>query len=728
MYPSYLLSQQFQDLNLGFEDLNNGKPLGWHVLGSPDYLSYIDSKNSINGDNSAVLESNGISAQNVKAWIQMLPENYKGEKIKLKGFIKTENIKNGYAGLMIRLDPGVNVNIMDKEGVTGTNAWKEYEISLPLNNPKVKSIAIGGVLVGEGKAWFDHFQVFIDDVALENINVNLHSEHNNSDPNILKSNITIENKNDQTCINNLAIWCKLWGFLKYNHPEIAKGTINWDVELFKVLAEIAPIQSSEDLDDYLINYLKILDKKPKEVIASKVETSNTKNSSSEHNKWIYTSNFSEELITAIELAYANRLQSQEKFYVKQNLGSAYAEVINENPYSDIDYPDDGFRLLSLFRYWNIIHYFSPYKDIIKKDWDNILVEYIPIFLNAKNRLDYEIALIKIIGEINDSHANIWGGGYELERLKGNYFPYFQTEFVENKLIVKKIFNTTGSSPIQVGDEIMLKDFKSIDYIVDSIKYLYPASNEAAQKRDMALEFLRSNNDTLQLKIKSYEGKVKTVHLKLVPKSSLNFKALFESKNEMFKLLDKNIGYINASKIKFNDIEYIKNQIFLTKGLIIDLRDMLSTDIVDKIASIFVTTPTPFLRKSIPNLNNPGEFIVNPPTKLLNGNKIYEHKVIVLIDENTQSSGEWTAMGLKIGKQTTLLGSPTAGADGNMSFFHLPGGIRTAISGIGVYYPDGGQTQQKGIIPDVIHRSSIKGISEGRDELIEKALDLLNANY
>lgn len=69
-----------------------------------------------------------------------------------------------------------------------------------------------------------------------------------------------------------------------------------------------------------------------------------------------------------------------------------------------------------------------------------------------------------------------------------------------------------------------------------------------------------------------------------------------------------------------------------------------------------------------------------------------------------------------------------GADGNMSFFYLPGGIRTAISGIGVYYPDGGQTQQKGIIPDIMYRPSIKGTSEGRDELIEKALDLLNVNH
>ena len=46
----------------------------------------------------------------------------------------------------------------------------------------------------------------------------------------------------------------------------------------------------------------------------------------------------------------------------------------------------------------------------------------------------------------------------------------------------------------------------------------------------------------------------------------------------------------------------------------------------------------------------------------------------------------------------VLGSTTAGADGNVSNIPLPGGLRTMISGIGVFYPDKGPTQRVGIVP------------------------------
>jgi len=74
-----------------------------------------------------------------------------------------------------------------------------------------------------------------------------------------------------------------------------------------------------------------------------------------------------------------------------------------------------------------------------------------------------------------------------------------------------------------------------------------------------------------------------------------------------------------------------------------------------------------------------------------------------------------------------VGSTTAGADGNVSVILLPGGLRTSISGIGVYYPDGTETQRVGIIPDIIVKPTIKGIKEGNDEVLDKALELINMN-
>ncbi len=80
------------------------------------------------------------------------------------------------------------------------------------------------------------------------------------------------------------------------------------------------------------------------------------------------------------------------------------------------------------------------------------------------------------------------------------------------------------------------------------------------------------------------------------------------------------------------------------------------------------------------------------------------------------------MALRVAPKTKVIGSTTAAADGNVSEIILPGRIRTMISGIGVYYPDGTETQRIGIIPDVELHPTIRGIRAGKDELLEKAQD------
>jgi C-terminal processing protease CtpA/Prc len=79
------------------------------------------------------------------------------------------------------------------------------------------------------------------------------------------------------------------------------------------------------------------------------------------------------------------------------------------------------------------------------------------------------------------------------------------------------------------------------------------------------------------------------------------------------------------------------------------------------------------------------------------------------------------MAFRSSPQTVVLGSTTAGADGNVSSIPLPGRFNSMISGIGVFYPDGKATQQIGIVPDITVRPTIEGIRDGRDEVLEEGV-------
>jgi C-terminal processing protease CtpA/Prc len=71
----------------------------------------------------------------------------------------------------------------------------------------------------------------------------------------------------------------------------------------------------------------------------------------------------------------------------------------------------------------------------------------------------------------------------------------------------------------------------------------------------------------------------------------------------------------------------------------------------------------------------------------------------------------------------VVGSQTAGADGNVTQVAIPGGYEAWFSGLGILYPDGGQTQRKGIRVDVEVKPTMEGLKAGKDEVLEAALKL-----
>src|SRR5262249_5892281 len=43
---------------------------------------------------------------------------------------------------------------------------------------------------------------------------------------------------------------------------------------------------------------------------------------------------------------------------------------HDKPYAQMTFPSAEYRLLALFRFWNIIHYFFPYHHLTDQDWDS----------------------------------------------------------------------------------------------------------------------------------------------------------------------------------------------------------------------------------------------------------------------------------------------------------------------------------------------------------------------
>ncbi len=95
-----------------------------------------------------------------------------------------------------------------------------------------------------------------------------------------------------------------------------------------------------------------------------------------------------------------------------------------------------------------------------------------------------------------------------------------------------------------------------------------------------------------------------------------------------------------------------------------------------------------------------------------------------MDEGTLSRGEFTTMGLRKLPNSVIIGSTTAGADGDVAFFPLPDGKKVTFTGTGAYYPEWEVCQRKGVKIDIEVKPTLNSIKEGRDLLIEKAIEYI----
>ena len=180
-------------------------------------------------------------------------------------------------------------------------------------------------------------------------------------------------------------------------------------------------------------------------------------------------------------------------------------------------------------------------------------------------------------------------------------------------------------------------------------------------------------------------------------------------------------------MKEGEINEIMDKFLDKKGLIVDLRCYPSDFIVFSLSRYLLNEKKDFVKFTSGNIKTPGLFTIKNYENRVGGNNkdYFKGKVIILVNEVTQSNAEYTAMALRVAPNAKVLGSTTAGADGNVSDIYLPGNIFTYISGIGVITPEGAETQRIGIVPDIKIEPTIKGIREGKDEVLDRAIELIN---
>ena len=721
-------------LNLDFEkiDVHTKQPLEWYTR-AKEYQMAADSVVRHGGRYSLRIQSDGPRTDKSTFGVATLqiPATFQGKILKLTGFLKTKNVQDGHAALWLRVggeDGTLAFKNTSELDVHGDTDWKAYTIELPLDD-KAEFIYLGGMMSATGAMWLDDLVLTVDGKPLAKAPFKKVVVYKAKQDTAFRrgSGISLDNLTRQQ-VENLAVFGRVWGFVKYYHPAVARGDHNLDAEMLRVLPQVLSSATAATRSQVLSAWVTRFGPVP--ACASCREPAPDKIRLQADLAWLQDK---EQLGDALsqQLGYLRQNRNQgEHYYVRAAPGPGNPIFQHEYPYATPETPDAGLRLLALYRYWNMIAYFFPYRYAIGEDWQPVLAEFIPQFAAARTDERYRLAALAIIARIHDTHANIYSDKI-LAAYKGALHAPVQVRFVEGQAVVTDYFHETlgPATGLQKGDVVLSVDGTKVTDLIKARQPITPASNEPTQLRNIARDLLRGPSDKVTLLVRR-AGRDFPVTVARVPAAQLNLalnNGTPDPKAPAWHLLPGNIGLLTMGTLRKSQIPGIIKAAKDTKGMVIDLRNYPAEFVVFDLTQYLMPKKTKFAQFSGPHLTYPGMFPTAPPEAVpASKGAPYAGKIIILVNELTQSLAEYTTMALRAVPGAKVVGSTTAGADGNVSTITLPGNISTGISGLGVYYPDGRETQRIGIVPDVVVQPTIAGIRAGRDEVLERAVQLIEA--
>lgn len=552
---------------------------------------------------------------------------------------------------------------------------------------------------------------------------------------LLVTTLAFGQKKSSISDKDLVTICKTWGLLKYYDPIVSNGKIDADSLLITALDQKLPAEKTIAVwMDFLKSKTAV---KTSELISCKDQDNRNVSTA-----WIQK----DKNLSVAQKNYLSGLVSSNQIpggYYCQKADNIRYNGQNEKEYKEKAL-EENYRILNLFRAWNVIEYFYPYKYGISKDWDAVLKEFIPLVKNATDKLSYKKTMMAFSGAIEDTHSRIEPKKYT--EIFGNYGAPFTYQIAENKIVVTKPVNieTCQALGIEYGDVIETVNGESIDKIIQRNSKYISASNNSVKLRD-SYHYMFSGEKGSGFTIKGYDKNKKPFEKKIeridrsngvwfedgLPDNNL-LRYDEVAQKAIYSVINKdNVGFIDFSLLETSEIDSIMKAMKNTKGIVFDLRGYNPNGGVIKTFNYLFPEPKWFGIVTKPDFGKPGRFcwqdyIITEDYKYIGKTNpdYYKGKIVILVNENTQSLSEMWSMIFQMAPNITIVGSQTSGADGNETPIPLVNGEKMIFSGVGIFYTDKKETQRIGIVPDVVVKPTISDLQNKIDPLINKGFEVI----
>jgi C-terminal processing protease CtpA/Prc len=395
---------------------------------------------------------------------------------------------------------------------------------------------------------------------------------------------------------------------------------------------------------------------------------------------------------------------------------------DEREYREMAYPDREWRMLAAIKLWSVMDRHFPAKRLMSSSWDEALVACLKRMETVVNAHEYGRALEDMAATLDDSHVFVFSRALNQERGKGALG--IRVDQIEGRFIVTGFADATVESGngVRVGDEVLLLDGEMFSERVVRLASRVAASTATGKTRNaIARALLGAPGSMAALEVAGADGQTRSVQLR---RNVIDVERPIRTTRPTVEVLAGNIGYVDLDRLAGAEVDAMFETIKHTRAVIFDMRGY-PRQVAHAIAPRLNVNAAATGAVSFQNLVTAmpagyGARLAFPSTFAPAGAPLYRGKVIMLINEHTQSQAEDLALEFEAVTPIMFLGTPSAGANGDLRQLALPGWVYVSYSGYEVTHADGRQLQRVGIEPHVRVAPTVDGIRAGRDEVLERA--------
>lgn len=558
-----------------------------------------------------------------------------------------------------------------------------------------------------------------------------------------------ESPSDGQVIANLAAFARLYGYVRYFHPSDEAADLDWDQFAINGVQEIKDAVNTSDLVERLealfqhcaptVRVFHVAERPsipselfpPEDATELHVVMWRHYGVEGEVPESIYHSERISESAPKGEIPDGFH-DPREPFYAE--LGSDVAALIPLTLFADNggtlphfslseqDLPDrvkpydePATRLAGVVIAWNVFQHFYPYFDVVDTDWSQVLEEALVGALEASDDAAYYKVLQRLVAQLHDGHGSVYPSSVSY------CSPQLRLVWAEEHLIVLHAAGKAAES-LGPGDIILSVDGQSAAEAITEVEELISGATPQ-WKRYVALLMMGHCGSQVTLEAQTKSGEQITVSLtRTVRYGTGTFEQPRPAKIEE---LEPGIFYIDLGRVDDDDFKAALPQLETASGIVFDLRGYPKVS-PDPIGHL-IDEPVTSAQWHVPIVTYPDRQNVTFDFRNWEVEPRAPHlkaKIVFLTDGQAISYAE-TYMGIIEHYQLAeIVGEPTAGTNGNINQFAIPGGYWFSWTGMKVLKHDGSQHHGVGIQPTVFVSRTIQGVAEGRDEQLERAIEIV----